>query len=460
LGADKYDTETGRDDRTQEQVQLTEDLCNAMADRFNRFHDDFRFKDGVILTVSSLNSDDTMDFYQTQSSILKKVFNSWLEKGPLYIKMHNNGSLDFWGGPAENSKVWLRQEVRTSTKMGVRIRSPFNFMKYLFETADKKDFKAQASIEAIENAGGFTTGSKIFLKSASGLVEGLSTNQITLGMFRPGAKYVNKKITPEGRVKYLYRKGDLKREPHEEEEGIKDPKGKKKEKTPQKRENFRVKIDSSEKSYRAMFEQACAEIPEDFFDNIHAGVSAIRITQDSETFFDFLGASDNQRNNAEFGAASGTYNVSKGKMAFNVSKFPDGLSEILKKRNMLHEVGHAWFFGTMRMKENKPMTAEGFKDLDKAYVKSSTKFIDQFGKLDKDIRKTVDEEVSQFKGDQKIEAMISKMTAVFVDYYAAKDNIEHFAQAFSYYFILPEMLKQKEPDVYKHFNEFFGKYKG
>jgi Mlc titration factor MtfA (ptsG expression regulator) len=53
-----------------------------------------------------------------------------------------------------------------------------------------------------------------------------------------------------------------------------------------------------------------------------------------------------------------------------------------------------------------------------------------------------------------------KMSEVFVDKYSATDPIEHFAQAFAYYYIMPEHLKKKEKEIYDHFNGFFGKYEG
>jgi len=42
--------------------------------------------------------------------------------------------------------------------------------------------------------------------------------------------------------------------------------------------------------------------------------------------------------------------------------------------------------------------------------------------------------------------------------YAAISPEEHFAEACAFYFILPNVLKTKEAEVYKAFNEFFEKY--
>lgn len=460
FGFDKYNDETGEDQRSLDQIYMMEDLYTVMLDRFNTFHDDFRFKD-VILTVTSINADDSVNFYQTKTSELKKVLSKWLSEGPMYIRMKKSHSykgadgkvywsynpMEFVGGPAENQKVWLRQEARSSSKIGVKIRSPFNFMKYLFEMADKKDQKTKASIEVIEKIGGFKPTTSI-LGKAKGEVEGLSTNKIVLGLYRPGSKYAKKIVTPSGAVKYLYKK--KKGEPEESEE--------KKDQISERKEAFNMKTDSIEDDYKAVFQQAYKEIPDEFFVNIDAAVCAIRITKDTETFMDFLGASDQQRQNPEFIASSGSFNASRGKIAFNISNFPEDLPEVYKKKSMLHEIGHGWFWGTMRMKENKPMTQEGFKELDKVCVKTSVKFMDQFGKIDKEMRAGIDEKVNQFKGDEKKEVWANEMSEIFVDYYAAKDPIEHFAQAFAYYFVLKEALKAKEPEVYKHFNEFFKKY--
>lgn len=462
FGFDQYNDETGEDSRTLEQMYLMEDLYAVMVERFNTFHDDFRFKD-VILTVTSINADDSVDFYQTKTSELKKVLSKWLEKGPMYIRMRKSHSykgadgkiywsynpMEFVGGPAESQKVWLRQEVRSSSKVGVKIRSPFTFMKYLFEMADKKDQKSKSSIEMFEKIGGFKPTSSIVLKSSQ-YTEGLSTNKIVLGLYRPGSKYKKKIVTPSGQVKYLYKKEDAEKEGTEQ----------KKDQTYEKRGTFGMKVDSVENNYKAIFQQAYDEIPEEFFVNIDAGVSSIRITKDLETFFDFLGASEKQRQHAGFMDASGTYNVSTGKIAYNISNFPHDLSDVLKKKTMLHEVGHAWFFGTMRIKENRPMRQNEFKELDKKYVKASVKFIDQFGKIDKEIRKGIDEQISQFKGDEKKEAWVNGMSEAFVDYYAAIDEIENFAQCFAYYFVLKEVLQKKSPKIYEHFNGFFRKYQG
>jgi len=459
FGFDQYDDETGEDNRTLDQMYLMEDLYSVMVERFNTFHDDVRFKD-VILTVTSINPDDSVNFYQTKTSELKKSLAKWLEKGPMYIRMKkaqsykgadgkiywSHNPMEFVGGPAESQKVWLRQEVRSSSKIGVKIRSPFNFLKYLFEMADKKDQKSRASYEIIEKISGFIPTTSIVLKGSQ-YSEGLSTGKIVLGLYRPGSKYKKKIVTSSGQVKYLYKKKDGEEEPEQKKDQISE-----------RKEAFNMKTDSVEKDYKAIFQQAYNEIPEEFFSNIDAGVSSIRITEDSETFFDFLGASSNQRQNAEFGAASGTYNVSKGKIAYNIANFPEDISDIVKKRTMLHEVGHAWFFGTMRMKEKKPMRQDEFKELDKAYVKGSVKFIDQFGKIDKEMRKGIDEQLVELKGDDKKEAWIAKMSEAFIDYYAAKDEIENFAQCFAYYFVLKEALQKKCPDIYKHFNQFFKKY--
>jgi len=355
--------------------------------------------------------------------------------------------MEFVGGPAENQKVWLRQEARSSSKIGVKIRSPFNFMKYLFEMADKKDQKTKSSIEVIEKIGGFKSTDSITLKS-KGEVEGLSTNKIVLGLYSPGSKYAKKIVTPSGAVKYLYKKKRGDSEESEEE----------KNQSFEKRGTFDMKIDSVDENYKAVFQQAYKEIPDEFFVNIEAGVSAVRITKDTETFLSFLGASEKQRQNPEFISASGSYNISKGLIAFNISNFPEDLSDVYKKKSMLHEVLHGFFFGTLRIKEKKFMTENNFKEADKAHIKSSIKFIDEFGKIDKEVRKGVDEEISQFKGDEKKEAWISKMEEVFVDYYAAIDVYENFAQSGAYYFVLPEALQKKSPNVYKHFNGFFKKY--
>jgi len=42
--------------------------------------------------------------------------------------------------------------------------------------------------------------------------------------------------------------------------------------------------------------------------------------------------------------------------------------------------------------------------------------------------------------------------------YATLSSEEHFAEAFSRYFMMPEQLRRKEPEVYEHFEAFFQKH--
>jgi hypothetical protein len=418
--------------QSQKQKDMSSAYARMMIDRFHRFHDDHRAKD-VFISMTSINRDDTVDFYQTKGSDMKKLVNDWLEKGPISIRMKRGNRykaadgksyltynpVELIGGPLDDRQTFLIQENRWSNRDKVQIRTPFKFIRSIFSAADKNDERSGASTKLIDDMDGFKIPSKVTIKS--------------IGVSRPNHKYIRKIVTESGNVRYIYREPDVK------------------EKKPDEQQNFQAfmsKIDSSNPEFSALFESALKEIDDASFQNINAGTSAVRFTSDVEMFLNFLDVSEEQRQNKEFNVSTGTFGAVSGRMAFNISNFPSDIPDIIKKRAMLHEVMHAYFFGTLRMKSNKPMTPGEFDSIDKKYMKKSAKFVDAFGKLDKEMRSKISE-------DDDFETI----KEVFIDVYSSKDDFENFAQAGAYYFLMPELLEKKEPKVYSLFNEHFMKYK-
>jgi hypothetical protein len=180
-----------------------------------------------------------------------------------------------------------------------------------------------------------------------------------------------------------------------------------------------------------------------------------------DVFLDALDVPKELRDKEEFTSSSGSFNVSKGKMAFCTSNFPDDVSEIIKKAVMMHEVGHAYFYGTLRIKAKQPLTPDAVdtKDKDqKDFVKNSTKFVDTFGKMDDELRKKAEFDIEGAKGADKETLLQDAIMTYMVSGMATLSGEEHFAEAFSRYFIMPEQLRRKEPEVYEHFEAFFQKY--
>jgi len=264
------------------------------------------------------------------------------------------------------------------------------------------------------------------------------------------AKYIRKELTESGRVRYIYKETNPRTKKVDEVE-------------PVHRKVFDSMIDSVDPAYKALFSEAYGEIADEHFVNINAGCTSVRFTGDVDIFMDNLAVPQELRTNETFTSSSGSFNVNRGRMAFCTSNFPDDVSASIKKAIMMHEVGHAFFYGTLRIKHKKPLTADAIDSKDKAQktsLKDATKFVDKFGKIDKEIRDKADEEVTiaDVKGQDKEMMLEETIRTYMVSDYATLSGEEHFAEAFSRYFIMPEQLKKKEKEVYDHFEAFFQKY--
>lgn len=260
------------------------------------------------------------------------------------------------------------------------------------------------------------------------------------------AKYIRKELTESGKVRYIYKETE--------------PRTKKAEDVPtENRDQFLSSVDSVDEGYKRLFNEAASEVSDEHYAIINAGCVSTRITKDVETLHDTLDVPEKLRD--RFSDAAGLINSANGKMGFCVDNFPSEVSDIVKKAAMMHEVGHAFFYGALRIKHKQPLSTIDTKDKEqKDSLKKASKFVDAFGKMDDDIRKQAEESVTDTKGQDKDTMIKEAINAYMVSPYAAETPEEHFAEAFSRYFILPEQLKKKEEAVYKHFNEFFGKYEG
>lgn len=263
---------------------------------------------------------------------------------------------------------------------------------------------------------------------------------------KSGAKYIRKVLTEGGKVRYIYR----------ETQG----RSKKAETTPSANINrFLSAVDSSDRGFKSLFEEACGEIADIHYITINSGCASVQMSKDIETVFDVLDVPPEYQEKDVFRSLSGCFNVNKGKIAFCLSNFPSQLSESVKKTIMLHETMHGFFYGALRLKHKKPLTADSANQkLDKDYIKEAIKFVDNFGKLDDNMRKYAEGNVAETKGQDKEELLLSQINAAVISEYAAISPEEHFAEAGAFYFILPNALKTKEPETYKAFNEFFKKY--
>ena len=261
---------------------------------------------------------------------------------------------------------------------------------------------------------------------------------------KPNAKYIRKVLTEGGKVRYIYKETEQKA---------------KKALPAVNRDRFAVAVDSVDKSFKALFTDACSEIDDIHYIAINSGCSSVQMTKDIETFFDVLDVPAEYQEKDIFRSTSGCFNVNKGKIAFCLANFPTDLSETVKKTIMLHETMHGFFYGALRLKHKKPLTADSANQkLDKDYIKDAVKFVDNFGKLDDNMRKYAEGAVTETKGQDKEQLLASQLNASVISEYAAISPEEHFAEAGAFYFILPNALKTKEPETYKAFNEFFKKY--
>jgi len=262
------------------------------------------------------------------------------------------------------------------------------------------------------------------------------------------AKYIRKELTESGKVRYIYKETE--------------PRTKKAEDvSTENRDKFLSSVDSVDAAFKTLFGEAVSEIDDAHFVCINAGCVSTRITKEIELLHDALDVPEKLR--SQFSSAAGLINSVNGKMGFCIANFPEDVSDMVRKAAMMHEMGHAYFYGALRIKHKQPLTADTIDSKDKEQkdsLKKATKFVDAFGKIDDDIRKQAEESVVDVKGQDKETMLQEAISAYMVSPYAAETSEEHFAEAFSRYFILPEQLKKKEEAVYKHFNEFFGKYDG
>ncbi len=271
-------------------------------------------------------------------------------------------------------------------------------------------------------------------------------NSPTIERKKFGSKFLRKKLTEDGKVRYIYRETE--------------PRSKKVDKVEEIRKNrFLSSIDATDKGFKSLFEEACSEIDEIHYACINSGVSSVRVTNDIDTFFDVLAVPPEYQEKDEFRSASGSFNINKGKIAFCIANFPNDLSETFKKRVMLHETMHGFFYGALRLKHKQPLTSDSVdQKLDKDYIKKAIKFIDEFGKLDEKMRKYAESSASEVKGSDKEEQLQAQMNASMISEYAILSAEEHFAEAGAFYFTLPNDLKKKEAETYKIFDTFFEKY--
>ena len=265
---------------------------------------------------------------------------------------------------------------------------------------------------------------------------------------RMNAKYIRKELTESGKVRYIYREVNPRGDRELENE-------------PVRRNNFTSAVDSVDPEYKSLFDEACQEIDDENFISINAGTSAVRFSGDIEVMHDVVGVPQELRE--QFADSAGLFNPVNGVMGFCTSNFPAGISEMMKKGAMMHEVGHGFFYGTIRIKEKKPLTTNAIdlKDKEqKAATKDAVKFVDTFGKMDAELRKKAEFDVAEVKGRDKEELLQESIKTYMVSEYATLSSEEHFAEAFSRYFMMPEQLKKKEKEVYEHFEAYFQKYGG
>ncbi len=271
-------------------------------------------------------------------------------------------------------------------------------------------------------------------------------NSPTIERKKFGSKFLRKKLTEDGKVRYIYRETESRSKKTPEMEEI-------------RKNRFLSAIDSTDKGIKSLFEDACSEIEDAHYVCINSGVSSVRVTNDVDTFFDVLSVPDEYREKDEFRSASGSFNISKGKIAFCMANFPNDLSETFKKLVMLHETMHGFFYGALRLKHKQPLTADAVdQKFDKEYIKKAIKFVDEFGKSDEKMRKYAESSASEVKGSDKEEQLQAQISAAMISEYATLSAEEHFAEAGAYYFIMPNNLKKKEAEIYKIFNAFFERY--
>lgn len=441
--------------RTQEQLDLAADYAEMIIKKLHSVHDDPRSKD-TVLNVSSVAKDGTVTLLQARASRLNKKIDKWLDEGIITIKTTSTGVLT--GGDNAKYEVFgnlsfsrvdpsngqeftfATQEFRNS-KNSSQLRASEALFTKMMEQIDNDNTNAT---KLLDRAGAFRpTTSKIKSLEGFTLVKAVQTTERK----KMNAKYIRKELTESGKVRYIYKETNPRAKAAPEQESI-------------RRNQFKSTVDSVDPAYKSLFEDSCQEIADEHFVNINAGCSSIRFTKDVDVFLDVLSVPQELRDNEEFTNASGSFNVQKGKMAFCISNFPDDISDVIKKAVMLHEIMHSFFYGTLRLKHKKPLTSDS--DLknneQKNFIKESIKFVDIFGKMDNELRKKAEFDVEGAKGVDKEILLQESIKTYMVSGYATLSSEEHFAESGAYYYVLPEVLKKKEPEIYKHFNNYFKKY--
>jgi len=386
--------------------------------------------------------------YIARESKLNKKLKKLLSPGNFEIQMTDRGKKSVIGKPVDSfDHIRIKANVGGKlTQVGLlRFREDegkFYTMvdqKFMLEFAKENNEVDAVDVELEKRGHG--------KGAAKAMLDDLLKATQTLERKKMNAKYIRKELTESGKVRYIYKETE--------------PRTKKEEDVPtENRDQFLSSVDSVDEGYKKLFSEAALEIPEEHYPVINAGCVSVRISNDAETLHDTLDVPEKLRD--QFADAAGLINSVNGKMGFAISNFPEDISDIVKKAAMMHEIGHSYFYGALRIKHKQPLSASiDQKDKEqKDSLKKASKFVDAFGKMDDDIRKQAEESVTDVKGQDKETVLKEAINAYMVSPYAAETPEEHFAEAFSRYFILPEQLKKKEEAVYKHFNEFFGKYEG
>jgi len=260
---------------------------------------------------------------------------------------------------------------------------------------------------------------------------------------RVAHKYLRKIVTKKGTIRYVYE------ETPEKSQTL--SLGRKKKK------DFGKKMVGLEDRYKNLFEEVCNEIEDTHYTALNAGATSVRFFDDTDLYLNFLNATEDQRNSPEVQASFGTYGIKSGKMAFNMKMLPP-VPDVWVKLAFGHELGHSWFFGLLRMKDGQTFTEE--EEENKEYVTMAMVFVNEFGQFSSERRKMLDENIGKSSQDEKQAELDAAVQTSFVSEYAAIDDVEEFAELFSYYHVAPEILKEKDNNMFELLNGFFAKYTG
>jgi len=478
FGFDNVDKSKDIDNRTETQKDMTAARAQFAVDRYFSDFTDRNYSNMVLNVTKEFPDGSGLIFQCTSSTFEKKMRKEYFDKYPVgvswgYAKGEGYKSItgktfksvaecQYLSGPPEDRKVFKADSWRHNRIM-VQSRAEGDIaLNYMAKTAvqeGRKVASGPAMLKVIPNPAANDNPSRKTAQEMMKLFsfEGIGKALRIITLFKStqtterqkmNAKYIRKELTESGKVRYIYKETNPRKKRVDEPE-------------PVRRNQFNSTTDSVDPAYKALFEESIGEIADEHFININAGCASVRFTKDVDVFLDALDVPKELRDNEEFTGSSGSFNVSKGKMAFCTSNFPDDASEIIKKAVMMHEVGHAYFYGTLRIKAKKPLAPDAVdtKDKDqKDFVKNSTKFVDTFGKMDEELRKKAEFDIEGAKGADKETLLQDAIMTYMVSEYATLSPEEHFAEAFSRYFIMPEQLRKKEPEVYEHFEQFFQKY--